>query len=295
MEQSKHRPKPILEGLRPYPIEGRKTLTVKNRQEIYQRLTKPQRELIEKHKKYKMGSFFLEKQYLKAEEWDFHTLNVDENYNQKLKKYHLYCQCGKPVKYQFVLKSKTTNEKIHLGITHFTDHLGVTPAVASEIKKGLNQVDLALDEILWLKDRRYFFPQDLWQKYLIALHKNERLVHPVPVNLVLTQRVWAFFEVDMPIFVADYLAIIQDIRAIDKAFQKGTKKQAIQNFETFKNHFVQQLQPKSVAKKEYLPETKTLFAQFMQLEEEKKAQVWSELQQLMVQNQEKNKGGDSIA
>lgn len=286
MEQRKHLPKTTLEGLRPYPIEGRKTLTVKNRQEIYQRLTKPQRELIEKYKKYKMGSFFLEKQYLKAEEWDFHTLNVDENYNQKLKKYHLYCQCGKPVKYQFVLKSKATNEKIQLGITHFTDHLGVTPAVASEIKKGLNQVDLALDEILWLKDRRYLFPQDLWQKYLIALHKNEQLVHPVSVNLVLTQRVWSFLEVDMPIFVADYLAIVQDIRAIEKAFKKGTKKQTTQKFEAFQSHFIQQFQSTRMPKKEYMPETKTLFAHLEQLEEAKKAQVWSELQQLMTQNQE---------
>lgn len=286
MEQRKHLPKITLEGLRPYPIEGRKTLTVKNRQEIYQRLTKPQRELIEKYKKYKMGSFFLEKQYLKAEEWDFHTLNVDENYNQKLKKYHLYCQCGKPVKYQFVLKSKATNEKIQLGITHFTDHLGVTPAVASEIKKGLNQVDLALDEILWLKDRRYLFPQDLWQKYLIALHKNEQLVHPVSLNLVLAQRVWSFLEVDMPIFVADYLAIVQDIRSIEKAFKKGTKKQVTQKFEAFQNHFIQQFQSTRMPKKEYMPETKTLFAHLEQLEQAKKAQVWSELQQLMSQNQE---------
>ena len=284
MEQHKHLQKNTLEGLRPYPLEGRKTLTIKNRQEIYQRLTKSQRALIEKHKKYKMGSFFLEKQYLKAEEWDFHTLNVDENYNQKLKKYHLYCQCGKPVKYQFVLKSKVTNEKIQLGITHFTDHLGVTPAVASEIKKGLNQVDLALDEILWLKDRRYLFPQDLWQKYLSALHKNEQLVHPIPVNLALTQRVWAFLEVDMPIFVADYLAIVQDVRAIEKACQKGTKKQTRQKFEAFLSHFTQQLEGTPVTKKEYLPETKALFARFNQLEEEKKSRVWSEFQQLMTQN-----------
>ena len=38
--------------LKAYPLEGRKALTVKNRQEIYQRLMKPQRLLIEKHKKY---------------------------------------------------------------------------------------------------------------------------------------------------------------------------------------------------------------------------------------------------
>lgn len=263
-----------------YPLEGRKTLTVKNRQEIYQRLTKPQRELIEVHKKYRMGSFFLNHHYLIDEKWSFETVNIDENYNRKLKRYNLYCQCGKAVKYQFILKSKETEAEIALGITHFTDHLGVSPAVASEIKKGINQVDMALDELLWLKEKKYAFPEDLWQQYLFTLYRNQQLVAPVEVNQVLAERVLTFRVAEMPIFVADYLALLNEIRLVEKASEEKGQPKFIGEKKGFEEYSRQFMLPKEEL---YHPTSLLLFNEWQRLEPKEQKRVFEEFQKLMNQ------------
>ena len=66
-----------------------------------------------------------------------------------------------------------------------------------------------------LKDKKTLFPEDLWQQYLFARYRNEQLIQPVAYNQVLAQRVLTFREVEMPIFVADYLALLSEIRLIE--------------------------------------------------------------------------------
>lgn len=269
--------------LEEYPLDGRKTLTVKNRQEIFQRLTKPQRELIEVHKKYQMGSFFLNHHYLIDEEWTFETVNIDENYNRKLKRYQLHCQCGKAVKYQFILKSKQTEEEIALGITHFTDHLGVRPEVASEIKKGINQVDMALDELLWLKDKKYTFPEDLWQQYLFTLYRNQQLLEPVEVNQVLAERVLAFRVAEMPIFVADYLAVLNEMRLVEKASEVRGQPKFIGEKKGFEEYSRRFMLGEASQEKAYHPTSMAFFEEWQQLEQEEQKRVFEEFQKLIKQ------------
>ncbi len=269
--------------LKDYPLEGRKTLTVRNRQEIYQRLTKPQRALIETHKKYQMGSFFLKHHYLIDEAWQFETVNIDENYNRKLKRYHLFCQCGKAVKYQFVLTSKKTQEKIALGITHFSDHLGVSVEVASEIKKGINHVDIALDELLWLKDKKCLFPEDLWQQYLFARYRNEQLIQPVAYNQVLAQRVLTFREVEMPIFVADYLALLSEIRLIEKASAKREQPKFVGEKKSFEAYALRLMSSMPEKESHYHPSSLALYEEWKKLTQTEQARVLEEFQQLIQQ------------
>lgn len=270
--------------LKAYPLEGRKALTVKNRQEIYQRLIKPQRHLIEKHKKYQMSSFFVNQHHLIDAHWVFETVNIDENYNRKLKRYHLHCQCGKAIKYQFILKSKKTGETIALGITHFADHLGISQEVANEIKKGLNQVDLALDELLWLKDRGYTFPEDLWQQFLYGLYRNKELIRPYAYNKVLVERLLEFKAAAMPIFVADYLAVLNEIRAIETRVQeeptttfKGNK----QLFERFSNDFEQLEKETEDLKPKYHAKSYELYDQWQKIEKTERSKVFEDFQKLV--------------
>lgn len=270
--------------LKAYPLEGRKALTVKNRQEIYQRLMKPQRLLIEKHKKYQMSSFFVNHHHLIDNQWVFETVNIDENYSRKLKRYQLYCECGKAIKYQFILKSQKTNETIALGITHFADHLGVSQEVANEIKKGLNHVDLALDELLWLKDRGYSFPADLWKQYLYALYRNQHLVRPHVNNQALLERLLEFKALEMPIFIADYLAVLNEIRLIESKVREepqegftGDKKQ----FEHFSTHFSLEVESPKKPVKKYHKKSLALFEQWQALEVGEREKVWIDFKALV--------------
>lgn len=273
--------------LKAYPLEGRKALTVKNRQEIYQRLMKPQRDLIEQHKKYQMSSFFVNHHYLIDEQWQFETVNIDENYNRKLKRYQLYCQCGKAIKYQFILKSQKTEETIALGITHFADHLGVSQEVANEIKKGLNHVDLALDELLWLKDRGYDFPEDLWQQYLYALYRNQHLVRPFAYNQTLVNRLLEFKEVTMPIFVSDYLAVLNEIRMIETRIKEDpsdTFKGNKQLFEQFSQDFTQVPSSSQTTNKKFHAKSQALFEQWQAVRASERQRVFEEFKELVEAN-----------
>ena len=275
--------------LKAYPLEGRKALTVKNRQEIYQRLMKPQRDLIEQHKKYQMSSFFVNHHYLIDEQWQFETVNIDENYNRKLKRYQLYCQCGKAIKYQFILKSQKTKETIALGITHFADHLGVSQEVANEIKKGLNHVDLALDELLWLKDRGYDFPEDLWQQYLYALYRNQHLVRPFAYNQTLVNRLLEFREVEMPIFVSDYLAVLNEIRMIETRIKEDpsdTFKGNKQLFEQFSQDFTQVPSSSQTTNKKLHAKSQALFEQWQAVRASERQRVFEEFKELVEASKE---------
>lgn len=196
----------------------------------------------------------------------------------------MHCQCGKAIKYQFILKSKKTKETIALGITHFADHLGISQEVASEIKKGLNQVDLALDELLWLKDRGYTFPEDLWQQFLYGLYRNKELIHPYAYNQVLVERLLEFKAAAMPIFVADYLAVLNEIRAIEMRMKEeptanfnGNK----QLFERFSNDFEQVEKEIEVSKPKYHTKSYELYEQWQKVQADERAKVFEDFRKLV--------------
>lgn len=275
-----------LESLSYYPIEIRRTLTVKNRQEIYRKLTKLQRELIEKQKKYEIRSFFLENQYLITEDWVFESLVIDELYNQTERKYRLYCQCGKPIKYQFILHSKKMNKTIRLGSTHFSDHLGISTTAAKEIKKRIHHVDLALDEILWLFNHQYQFPDDLWTLFLEVYFYNSQLASPYDVNQKLIRRVNEFRQVDLPIFEADFQSLVTEIKKINQRLEHEKRSFSYDEskMQTFKKQFELQLLEQ---KKTLQPETANIYSQLMELPLERREVIWKELVAKM-----SNKSGD---
>ncbi|MEG2707971.1 MAG: hypothetical protein RR968_02445, partial [Vagococcus sp.] len=94
-----------------YKLDNSRPLTIKERLEIYVKLTKQQRELIDAHRKYLIRSEFLKDNYLKASDWEFLDLKIDENYPNTIdEKNKLYCQCGRRLKYQYIVRSKATNQ-----------------------------------------------------------------------------------------------------------------------------------------------------------------------------------------
>lgn len=71
---------------------------------------------------------------------------------------HLKCECGKSLRYQYVIENKITGSILKFGITHFKEHSGFPEDVAREIAQGLQRVDYELDEILMRLDGG-IFPQ----------------------------------------------------------------------------------------------------------------------------------------
>ena len=58
------------------------------------------------------------------------------------------CECGRPLRYQYVVRHLTTNATLKFGITHFEEHMNLPSEVVAEVKKGFLQIDFELDELL---------------------------------------------------------------------------------------------------------------------------------------------------
>lgn len=58
------------------------------------------------------------------------------------------CECGRPLRYQYIVKHKSTNEKRRFGITHFEEHTGIPGELVNAIKKGFATIDYEMDELL---------------------------------------------------------------------------------------------------------------------------------------------------
>lgn len=58
------------------------------------------------------------------------------------------CECGRPLRYQYIVRHKSTNEIRCFGITHFEEHTGIPAELVLAIKKGFTNIDYELDEIL---------------------------------------------------------------------------------------------------------------------------------------------------
>ena len=179
-----------------YPIKISKQYTSSQRWEIYAKLTKKQRELVDKHRRYLISSRFMEEHYLAATDWVFSDFKINPFFRTKRSQQKLYCECGRELKVQYIVKSPKTGKILKLGINHFADHLHVSPTVAASIHQGMTKVDLALDELLWLKQKNIDFPEGLWQKYCFVLYQNRRMKQPYLPDIKLAQRLAEFRQVE---------------------------------------------------------------------------------------------------
>jgi hypothetical protein len=58
------------------------------------------------------------------------------------------CECGRPLRYQYIVKHKSTDEVRRFGITHFEEHTGIAAEIVNAIKKGFSAIDYEMDELL---------------------------------------------------------------------------------------------------------------------------------------------------
>lgn len=58
------------------------------------------------------------------------------------------CECGRPLRYQYIVRHKTTNEKRRFGIDHFEEHTNIPSSIVKDIINGFHTIDYELDELL---------------------------------------------------------------------------------------------------------------------------------------------------
>lgn len=81
-----------------------------------------------------------------ADQWEF--LDYIDAGPQWRTESSVFCECGRQLRFQYMIKNNDTQELKKFGITHFEEHTGIPPHLALQIKKGMTSIDYELDEIL---------------------------------------------------------------------------------------------------------------------------------------------------
>lgn len=58
------------------------------------------------------------------------------------------CECGRPLRYQYIVEHQSTKKVLKFGINHFEEHMGIPASVVQDIRNGFTNIDYELDELL---------------------------------------------------------------------------------------------------------------------------------------------------
>jgi Protein of unknown function (DUF3895) len=89
------------------------------------------------------------------------------------------CECGKPLRYQYIVKHKGSGTIRRFGITHFEEHTGIPARLVQAITKGFSFIDYEMDELLYKIETNWqlhneipLIPEDYEFPYDIQEHLN---------------------------------------------------------------------------------------------------------------------------
>lgn len=60
----------------------------------------------------------------------------------------LKCECGRTLRYQYIVKNTVTQDILKFGNDHFEEHTKISESIVREIKNGFKVIDYELDELL---------------------------------------------------------------------------------------------------------------------------------------------------
>lgn len=79
-----------------------------------------------------------------AEQWEFvDYIDAGPDWNARST---LYCECGRKLRYQYIVKNLKTEEIKKFGIDHFEEHTGIPGSLANKIK-----MDSKISTTNWMK------------------------------------------------------------------------------------------------------------------------------------------------
>lgn len=79
----------------------------------------------------------------KIAEWELVEV-IDSGFvNEKTR-----CECGRPLRYQYIVQHKTTKKVLKFGLNHFEEHMGLGAKVVAEIRKEFMKIDHEFDNLL---------------------------------------------------------------------------------------------------------------------------------------------------
>lgn len=178
------------------------TLTDEKRRKILSKLKYNQIQTLSDFTMYKAKSEMITKDFVIANDWKLADIredafwnlrSMDNNQVKNIPK--LKCECGKNLRYQYILRSSSGKE-LKLGVTHFAQHAGIPQNIARQIHSRLNKVMIFRDEILTKYSQGQRFPLE---EYNIVSKKGLLLEFGEDFNYKLKK----FKDANLPLFHVD--------------------------------------------------------------------------------------------
>jgi hypothetical protein len=120
-------------------------LTQKDRATILKELTKEQKKtlftVVGKRHRFYFADVLAK--YKGTRDWGFYFY-IDHGRVRK----DITCECGRPLRHQYILVNKRTKEKRTIGSTHLIEGLRIPQDIAKEVLQGIHNINYDLDELL---------------------------------------------------------------------------------------------------------------------------------------------------
>ena len=114
------------------------------------------------------------------------------------------CQCGKVLRYQYIIEHLSTQEIRKFGIVHFEEHTGFPPRIIKDITQEFEQIDYELDEILTKYLENWTLQLDLPEGFMLP----EEIMKVIGLRLPLLDR-----QVDkLSVKIREYKMSLRSIR-----------------------------------------------------------------------------------
>ena len=102
---------------------------------------------------------------------------LDGGYKQRPYK----CDCGQPLRFQYIIQNKKEGEVRKLGENCFEKYLSLPASVIKDVKSGMYNIDLERDEILTKLRKKVFFPLSNYLHLKIPPHIIEQYELGLPL------------------------------------------------------------------------------------------------------------------
>ena len=102
---------------------------------------------------------------------------MDGGYKRKPYK----CDCGQPLRFQYIIQNKKAGEVRKLGENCFEKYLSLPASVIKDVKSGMYNIDLERDEILTKLRQKVFFPLSNYLHLKIPPHIIEQYELGLPL------------------------------------------------------------------------------------------------------------------
>uniref|UniRef100_UPI003F49938A DUF3895 domain-containing protein n=1 Tax=Bacillus multifaciens TaxID=3068506 RepID=UPI003F49938A len=120
------------------------------------------------------------------------------------------CECGRPLRYQYIVKHKRTNELRRFGISHFEEHTSIPSAVVQNIKKGFYEIDYEMDELLY------------------KIHNNwnlNKVIPNIPDGYIVPKDIEMYLEAEVPLLDRQIKRLKEQIREFLEKREKNQEQE----------------------------------------------------------------------